>query len=116
MNKKIRSLQASPLLHGTPSSFYAFSSHFEEVGLLPKELLNLAQSQDCAIQAVQHQRLPAFGVQFHPERSPTEAKKILKESIAMGHPKVLLHPHRTDDLYDPNIGETVFKNFLQMNI
>jgi GMP synthase (glutamine-hydrolysing) len=42
-------------------------SHFDEVKRLPKRFERTAWNDNCAIQAMQHEARPVFGVQFHPE-------------------------------------------------
>ena len=50
---EIRRTADSPLFTGLPQTFHSFSSHFEEVADLPKGFRKLAESRDCAIQAMQ---------------------------------------------------------------
>lgn len=42
-------------------------SHFDEVKQLPEGFRLTAFNETCAIQAMQHEERPLFGVQFHPE-------------------------------------------------
>jgi GMP synthase (glutamine-hydrolysing) len=109
----IKVTDSSSILRGLPDSFHSFSAHFEEVSQLPNGMKKLAQSEACGIQACQVKGLPVFGLQFHPEKTPDQAKKVLIERKKLGEPKVLLNPTRTDELYDPILGETIFKNFLK---
>jgi GMP synthase-like glutamine amidotransferase len=111
---EIQILEPSPLLEKIPASFYSFSAHFEEVSLLPKRMKRLASSKDCEIQACQLENLPIFGIQFHPEKNLQETKKILMERKKIGTPPFLLNANRSEELYDPKIGETIFKNFFQI--
>ncbi len=59
------------ILQGMKPSFTAWESHNDEVVRPPKDFLVLANSPSCAIQAMRHQKLDVFGVQFHPEVSHT---------------------------------------------
>jgi GMP synthase-like glutamine amidotransferase len=111
---QINVTEPSSLLRGMPDSFYTFSAHFEEVAELPRGMRQLATSEDCSIQACQLEKLPIFGIQFHPEKSIAEAEKILLERKKKGTPAVLLNPTRSKELYNPQLGEALFKNFLQV--
>jgi GMP synthase (glutamine-hydrolysing) len=71
------------ILRGLSPSFRAWVSHKDEVSALPKDFINLAHSQTCAIEAMAHARLPLYGVQFHPEvehtpRGPEIFKNFLR--------------------------------------
>jgi GMP synthase (glutamine-hydrolysing) len=59
------------ILGGLAPSFTAWESHTDEVVKLPPGFCTLAQSNDCAIQAIRHMKRPIFGVQFHPEVNHT---------------------------------------------
>jgi GMP synthase (glutamine-hydrolysing) len=111
---KIHVTATAPILEGLPPTFYSFSSHFEEVQQLPKSMKILANSEDCAIQACQLDQLPVYGVQFHPEKTIAEAKQTFSESKKSKTPVALLHPSKSEELYDPKVGEMIFKNFLQL--
>jgi GMP synthase (glutamine-hydrolysing) len=110
----IQTLEPSVLLKGIPSSFYSFSAHYDEVCLLPAGMKRLAFSEACKIQACQLENFPIFGIQFHPEKSIDEAKKLLSDRKKKGDPPNLLHPNQSDELFDPKVGETIFKNFLEI--
>jgi len=74
----------SRILAGIPKSFIAWESHNDEVKASPKGFKVLAHSENCSVQAMEHEAKPYFGVQFHPEVEHTEC------------------------------GEAIFKNFLEM--
>jgi GMP synthase (glutamine-hydrolysing) len=109
------SSETSPLTQNLPNQFYSFSAHFEEVSHLPRGMKTLAYSEDCAIQACQLESLPIFGIQFHPEKGLEETTKILKDRKALKSPPVLLNPTRSLKLYNPELGKTLFQNFLQVS-
>lgn len=113
---RIEITRPSTLMDGLPSVFHSFSAHFEEVGALPSGLRSIARSEDCAIQACQVEGKPAFGIQFHPEKNLLEGDKILREKEKLGVPGRLLNPKRGKELYKPEIGEILFKNFLRLSI
>ena len=111
---KINLTADSPLTAQLPKTFYSFSAHFEEVSRLPDNLRPLASSADCSIQACQLEDKPVFGIQFHPEKPISEAKRILQERIKEKKPAQLLNPTHSTQLYNPKIGETLFTNFLNL--
>ncbi|MCM2277702.1 MAG: type 1 glutamine amidotransferase [Oligoflexia bacterium] len=111
---EIELLGSSPLFEGLPRKFHTFSSHFEEVFRLPAGMRHLARSEACEIQACQLGDSPVFSVQFHPERPLEAAKASLAECKRLGRPKALLRPEESEALFDPRIGETIFRNFLSV--
>ena len=50
-----------------PEKVTVWHSHFDEVKSLPPGFEASAANETCAIQAMQHNDRPLFGVQFHPE-------------------------------------------------
>lgn len=104
----------SALTRGFEKKFYSFSAHFEEVAALPSGFRQLARSRDCEIQACQMEGLPVFGIQFHPEKDLDGAKSVFQECRKKGAPKRLLHPSESKKLYRPELGETLFRNFLEL--
>ncbi len=48
-------------------SFTAWESHNDEVVAVPPNFIVMAGSDNCAIQAMRHEKRNVFGVQFHPE-------------------------------------------------
>jgi GMP synthase (glutamine-hydrolysing) len=108
----IERTESSPLLHGLPEQFYSFSSHFEEVSVLPSPLKAFASSRDCAIQGIQLNGSPVFGIQFHPEKDIPSADETFQQRKKQGGPQ-LLHPTESKKYFDPHVGEIIFKNFFQ---
>lgn len=74
------------LFAGLPESLTVWESHCDEVKELPADFTRTATNEVSEIQAMQHNSLPLFGVQFHPELFDDE------------------HPH----------GRTILDNFLRM--
>lgn len=60
------------ILNGLKPSFTAWESHNDEVVTLPPGFKALASSDNCKIQAMRHERMNIFGVEFHPEVSHTQ--------------------------------------------
>ena len=74
----------SVLLNGLPKVFKAARYHSlaarEET--LPEELLITARSEDGEVMAVEHQKYPVYGVQFHPESVMTpDGKKMIENFL-----------------------------------
>lgn len=57
----------SPLFEGLPERITVWESHCDEVKNLPDDFICTAGNDVSEIQAMQHNSLPLFGVQFHPE-------------------------------------------------
>ena len=55
------------IFHGLPRQVTVWHSHCDEVKELPPGFRRTAFNDTCAIQAMQHESMPLFGVQFHPE-------------------------------------------------
>ena len=69
-----------------PNTITVWESHCDDVKELPSEFVCTATNETSAIQAMQHESRPLFGVQFHPELFDEE------------------HPH----------GQIILKNFLKL--
>jgi GMP synthase (glutamine-hydrolysing) len=72
------------ILKGLSPSFTAWVSHKDEVSELPRGFIKLAHSATCDIEAMAHESLPLYGVQFHPEvehtpKGPEIFKNFLKK-------------------------------------
>jgi GMP synthase-like glutamine amidotransferase len=65
-------LRKEPLFDDLGPRVSVYESHYEVVSSLPKEFVQSARSRGSEICAMQHSRLPLFGVQFHPERNSKE--------------------------------------------
>lgn len=73
------------LFQGLPSNMTVWHSHFDEVKELPAGFFRTAWNETCPIQAMQHQRRPVFGVQFHPElfdQSHPDGRLILEAFLS----------------------------------
>ena len=62
-------LARDSLFEGLPRRALVLESHYEVVDRLPEGFSLLARSTTSAIAAMKHQKLPLYGLQFHPERS-----------------------------------------------
>ncbi len=64
-------VEEDTILQGMKPSFTAWESHNDEVVSIPSNFRVLALSENCAVQAMRHEKENVFGVQFHPEVSHT---------------------------------------------
>lgn len=74
------------ILEGLPNPFEAGRYHSLVVTRddLPADLEVTAETEDGVVMAVQHRRLPRFGVQFHPESILTpDGPKIVRNFLAL---------------------------------
>ena len=74
------------IFKGIPDKFTATRYHSLVIdpGTAPKVLEVTAKTSDKVIMAVQHRRLPVYGVQFHPESILTEhGHKLLKNFLKL---------------------------------
>ncbi len=62
---------AEPLFHDVPHETIVWMSHGDQIHDAGGDFLPLAATATCPIAAVRHQRLPIYGLQFHPEVSHT---------------------------------------------
>ena len=81
--REIRIVRKSRLFEGMGESFPAARYHSlaavaEE---LPEELVVTAVCEDGEIMAVEHQRYPVYGLQFHPESVMTPQGKVMIENF-----------------------------------
>lgn len=60
-------LTGGTILAGLPERSIVWESHNDEVVELPANFKLLAHSVNCAVQAMEHETLPRYGLQFHPE-------------------------------------------------
>lgn len=69
-----------------PRKITVWHSHFDEVKALPKGFHATAHNENSAIQAMQHERKPLFGVQFHPELFDDEhpdGRQVIENFLAL---------------------------------
>lgn len=68
--------------------FYTNSAHHQAIGTLGRHLRIIQTSDDGIAEAIIHNKLPIFGVQWHPERIPADVldgKKILSFFLSLCH-------------------------------
>lgn len=101
----------SPILQGLPRKFYSFEFHRDEVRTMPAQFQNTASSENCKVQAFDMNNAPMWGLQFHPERGRDQGRDGLKRVEARG--EKVINGDKGDSLFDPAVGETIFRNFLK---
>jgi len=69
------------LFAGVPKTSVVWESHNDEVTMLPKEFIRLAESENCSIQAMRSMKKPFFGLQFHPEVEHTEYGELIFQNF-----------------------------------
>lgn len=72
------------VFEGLPSTITVWHSHCDEVKSVPEGFHVTATNETCAIQAMQHNQRPVFGVQFHPElfdEEHQEGRQILENFL-----------------------------------
>lgn len=78
--------ERSELFRDLPTQITVWHSHFDEVKELPQGFRRTAFNETCAIQAMQHEERPLFGVQFHPELfndEHPEGRQILENFLRL---------------------------------
>jgi len=69
---EVEILKENDIFRGLPKRLKVWESHMDEVKELPEGFKLLARSETCPIEAMKHESLPIYGVQFHPEVFHTE--------------------------------------------
>jgi GMP synthase (glutamine-hydrolysing) len=72
------------LFEGVLKKSIVWESHNDEVTVLPKDFIRIAESENCKIQAMRHKKKLLYGLQFHPEVEHTEyGEQIFKNFIKL---------------------------------
>lgn len=69
---EVQIVMEDEMFRGLPGRLKVWESHMDEVKGLPPGFTLLARSDTCPIEAMKHENLPIYGVQFHPEVAHTE--------------------------------------------
>jgi GMP synthase-like glutamine amidotransferase len=102
---------ASPLFEGLPDRFYSFEYHQDEVRSLPAGFKHTASSANCPVQAYDVEGVPMWGVQFHPERGLEQSRKSIANALKDN--RTVTNADKGGQLFNPKVGETIFRNFLR---
>jgi GMP synthase (glutamine-hydrolysing) len=72
------------LFEGVLKKSIVWESHNDEVTVLPKDFVRIAESENCKIQAMRHKKKLLYGLQFHPEVEHTKyGEQIFKNFIKL---------------------------------
>jgi len=103
-----------PLLDGLPNPVWMFASHFDEVRDPPAPWRVLARSAACAVHAMRFGDAPIWGIQAHPEITPSDAR-ILMEGFAGKQPDQapLIRPALAAPPRDDRAAGEIVRRFLE---
>lgn len=76
----IKLVEEHPLLNNFPSSFQVTEDHCEGI-TLATEFKHLASSNYYVVEAMANDNKLLYGVQFHPETSPTQGQRVLANFV-----------------------------------
>lgn len=105
--------EASPFFRGLPRKYYSFCYHYDQVEKLTSDYVLLGSTPECAIHAYEHKEAPMWGVQYHPEKNLEECIKSIVEIQNSDHSVKISNAAATENLYNPEVGDTLFSNFLE---
>jgi GMP synthase (glutamine-hydrolysing) len=100
--REVRLLESNPLFGGLGPVTLQPVSHEVMVSAAPPGFRVIANSGDCPVQAMRHESLPVYGVQFHPE---------MDKDIKIYDPDWLGMP---DSDFERSEGPAVMRNFFKI--
>ena len=62
---------SNPLFEGTSDEMQVWMSHGDQVSSISEQFETIASTDTCPFAAIQHEELPVYGLQFHPEVTHT---------------------------------------------
>lgn len=74
-------LDKDDIFQGVGENMDVWTSHKDEVRILPPEFRLLATSPLCEIEAMKHETKPVYGIQFHPEVHHTTKGYLIFENF-----------------------------------
>ncbi len=79
---ELKVVEKNDLFVNMPEEFTVWESHNDEIKELGDDLILLASSESCLVQAFKHKKRKLYGLQFHPEVDHTEyGEQIFKNFI-----------------------------------
>ena len=78
---KIKILNSANLFENLDSTMEVWSSHKDEVEIIPDEFEIIANSTLCDVESFKHNTLDIYGIQFHPEVHHTPQGSIIFENF-----------------------------------
>jgi len=102
------------LLADVAPRFWVFASHFDEVRDPPAPWRVLARSAGCRVQAMRYGDRPIWGIQAHPEITPSDAR-ILIEGFLRYAPQLApqLRPALAAEPHDDGAAPDLVRRFLE---
>ncbi len=79
-------LDHHPLFDGLPTTITVAESHRQALDSVPEGFLLLARSATSSIEAICHESLPVYGLQFHPERADEDhphGQRIIQNLVGL---------------------------------
>lgn len=102
----------SRLFIGLPRRFWAAANHTHEARSIPEGFTITARTKRCPIAAIEHESLPIFGVQFHPEVGPYHLHKAIaywrRHKV---NPNWFTDQAYNDQHFSPKLERKIFRNF-----
>ena len=94
-------------------TFWVFVSHFDEVCDPPPPWRVLARSAGCAVQAMRLGERPIWGIQAHPEITPTDARILIEGFLRYApHLAPQMRPALEAEPHDDGTAAPVVRRFL----
>lgn len=69
---ELKLIKKDPLFNKIPNTSIIWTSHNDEVTILPDNFYNLGITENCEFQVIKHKSREIYGLQFHPEVEHTD--------------------------------------------
>lgn len=112
--REIEVFAEHPLLKGIDRRFESFVSHFDEVWIPRGGLEVFARSDRCAVHGYQIPDRPVFGLQFHPELTPEECRRIVRRNLPQIDPEADPEREIAREVDGRPLGRRIVQNFLSL--
>ena len=111
--KKIK-MKPNPLFSGIENRVF-YESHYDEVCLLDDNFSIIATDNDNIIQAFQHNELPIWGIQFHPEVDYESGENSIRQCFREQPELEKFYINDINEAKNYNERFLIFKNFVRKN-
>jgi len=109
----IEVVENDELFDGQNNPFFVFVSHFDEVRNPPAPWKVLAHSERCAVHAIRYGDRPIWGIQSHPEITPTDGRILLEGFLEKEPDKTqLIRPALAQTPRDDHLAAEIVRRFL----